>query len=742
MSLNIKGIGYRIQRFFGVTDYDRELRRKKCQKTDLTTEESVIASLSISPLSDLPVPLSASVAYLVYFLLGCAMVFFVFQGFTTARQEKFLALSESAGVCEKVPKIISGVYKFDDFGNWEGSEHFQISRSIYQLTLNRIQLTNEQFVSLAALALSQLHDLSTREASKRSLVENLVFWMSWSINTVESGNRQHFRLTGDAKTLYNQGTNHASGLSSLAGRCNVSSAITFEKASGIYRIHYSYAEYISNEVCMKAADPRNLDFRPGMGTDAFTLEFDMQSVMTVLGVNYGIIDYEVLEEVPFTRGELELSSGVQVFANYYNPRYPNMNVITCFANQNTSSPEFSYDRVSICAVEIGLTPMYPVFNHLGYNQPGLDETLYCDCSEEVLSNRELSYECNKFLMLTGFIFYNTDFDNQPNGPPLSLEYFSQLDKKYDGDERKLELNRDAYNISKDAVHFAEDDYFNSAGREAHYDFCTLEADAPCSILTIHTSAGGFYGVSEDYYQIPYGHCNDSVTVSAEAQASMEVPPVPLTENYLECRRTLADTLLTSIGIAVGNVLSVRSGLVIVFTLWLARYTSSGASARSGAEGSEPSSQFITYGTVERDKVLQYLAFNLLLARDGKYRAASAGQHSGRRQEGAGTAEESSLVTHLAEELGAHPSLRRFFRADGTTCSERDTHHNPLQAAGEGEDIELSGGQSPSGSRDTSSPPPHRRPGPFRRRREKAFVEEVLHNPMYLTEAEKGGGDSR
>mmetsp|Transcript_25032 Transcript_25032/g.46768 ORF Transcript_25032/g.46768 Transcript_25032/m.46768 type:complete len:129 (+) Transcript_25032:137-523(+) len=118
MSLNIKGIGYRIQRFFGVTDYDRELRRKKCQKTDLTTEESVIASLSISPLSDLPVPLSASVAYLVYFLLGCAMVFFVFQGFTTARQEKFLALSESAGVCEKVPKIISGVYKFDDFGNW------------------------------------------------------------------------------------------------------------------------------------------------------------------------------------------------------------------------------------------------------------------------------------------------------------------------------------------------------------------------------------------------------------------------------------------------------------------------------------------------------------------------------------------------------------------------------------------------------------------------------------------------
>lgn len=118
MSLSVKGLRYRVQRCLGATDYDRELRRQKQQKTDLTREESVVASLHIAPLQDLPLPVSAAVAYLVYFVLGCAMVFFVLQGFRTARQEKFLALSHSAGVCQSVPKIMSGVYKFDVFGNW------------------------------------------------------------------------------------------------------------------------------------------------------------------------------------------------------------------------------------------------------------------------------------------------------------------------------------------------------------------------------------------------------------------------------------------------------------------------------------------------------------------------------------------------------------------------------------------------------------------------------------------------
>jgi hypothetical protein len=47
---------------------------------------------------------------------------------------------------------------------------------------------------------------------------------------VQAANRQYFQLTGDAKTLYNQGTAHWAGMSSINGSCNASSSITYEKA--------------------------------------------------------------------------------------------------------------------------------------------------------------------------------------------------------------------------------------------------------------------------------------------------------------------------------------------------------------------------------------------------------------------------------------------------------------------------------------------------------------------------------
>ena len=228
MCINWSGVWYRVRRCFGATDFDREQKRRR-EKTDLTLDETLIQSLNIAPLSDLPVPISARVSYLVYFILFCALFFFLFQGFSTARNEKFLALSSSAGVCKSVPKSVSGVYKFDVHGNWEGSESFSISQSIYVLTLNRIQYTDEEFAQLVRSGLAQINNFAA-DAHQRSLVENLVFWMTWSINTVASANRQHIRMVGDAKTLYNQGSTHLAGMATRAGKCNVAPEVSYEKA--------------------------------------------------------------------------------------------------------------------------------------------------------------------------------------------------------------------------------------------------------------------------------------------------------------------------------------------------------------------------------------------------------------------------------------------------------------------------------------------------------------------------------
>jgi hypothetical protein len=70
--------------------------------------------------------------------------FILLQGFITARKKKVPALSSSAGVCVTVP---SGVYKFDMSRNWQGSGHFEVTQSIYELSLNGIQCTNEERVN-------------------------------------------------------------------------------------------------------------------------------------------------------------------------------------------------------------------------------------------------------------------------------------------------------------------------------------------------------------------------------------------------------------------------------------------------------------------------------------------------------------------------------------------------------------------------------------------------------------------
>jgi hypothetical protein len=178
-------------------------------------------------------------------------------------------------------------------------------------------------------------------------------------------------------------------------------------SAGVFRVVYSYQQFIQNDACMRIADPHTMNFIPGLNTDDFVLEFDMQSTMTALGVNYGVIDSTVLQEVPFTRSPAQINGNFKTYASFYNPRYPNMNAITCFLNMDTTSEYYEYNKVDVCVLRIGDTFFYPAYNHIGYYDASLDETLYCSCSEEVLSNADFSEQCRQFMMVTGRCVLNT-----------------------------------------------------------------------------------------------------------------------------------------------------------------------------------------------------------------------------------------------------------------------------------------------------------------------------------------------
>jgi hypothetical protein len=177
--------------------------------------------------------------------------------------------------------------------------------------------------------------------------------------------------------------------------------------------------------------------------------------------------------------------------------------------------------------------------------------------------------------------------------------------------------------------------------------------------------------------------------------------------------------------------------------------------------------------------LHYLAFNLLLARDGKYTNPNQGSGKSTRQDSDGTLNE-SLVQTLADELSNDRFIKRFFPVSSTDstavdCSSEDDQGgpetNPMHDYSESEKEDSttsstysetdstsqhshgSRGENTDNSRTTVSTPSHPRREDslsvakmVHQRKQAAFQAELLTNPFFkpkqhsVTE-HKGGGSS-
>ena len=121
------------------------------------------------------------------------------------------------------------------------------------------------------------------------------------------------------------------------------------------------------------------------------------------------------------------------------------------------------------------------------------------------------------------------------------------------------------------------------------------------------------------------------------------------------------------GLAVGNLLLARFLLILLYLglLYLFRNL-----VRS-IEFPE------TYSFVERAKVLNFLAFQLLLIRDGKHKKEHLDFQP---EEGCIGMEEKTVLNQLHAELANIPKTDRFFTMENSDTSERNesVQENPLQ----------------------------------------------------------------
>ena len=282
---------------------------------------------------------------------------------------------------------------------------------------------------------------------------------------------------------------------------------------------------------------------------------------------------------------------------------------------------------------------YPLFDHSGFNATNPQP---CICGMDY--SREALFACNDFNLMGGLLFFNNDGGG-------SMDSFFEL--VFFSGQSATELTSSAFNATFDTTHRRNTYKNNEQWREDAFEFCEKASvsSSKCGIIGFVT-ADTNHPVTDYYYQVPWGSCNDSFTVSSEIQNKMKTnPPTTFTEIYLECRNGIFDVVNNSIGLAMGNLAMYIPVVVVI------------ASCVMGLYMRWRDIQLAkTYSSKEKDDILQYLAFNMLLARDNRYRYRPKDSHK--------NGFDHSLVIALKDELSINVGIRRFYDPEPSIGPEK------------------------------------------------------------------------
>lgn len=114
-----------------------------------------------------------------------------------------MSLHESDGVCDEIPVSITGTYRADINGNWEGSNSFSAPLAPYYLNLINFQADTSLYISLLENVRYELENLG-RLAKTQDLMTNLLYWMMWSYKLPYSGSSNYFVMTGSPNNVFNR----------------------------------------------------------------------------------------------------------------------------------------------------------------------------------------------------------------------------------------------------------------------------------------------------------------------------------------------------------------------------------------------------------------------------------------------------------------------------------------------------------------------------------------------------------
>lgn len=418
--------------------------------------------------------------------------------FNSEKNNTFLAPRDdssgaSGATCNDVLVPNTGKYLATREGKWEGASGFDYSVAAYSLTASSWMMDTAYYANAMKLLKEYLESVG-ETTSQSDLGINLLYWFSF-IGLADPKNfANRFTLCGDPSVALNR-QNIFGTVSSIHGVCQLPGQVSsYDKANGVLRLTLPYSEYINSQTCMNAGDPKYLGYDQYINADNLQITIDVYSLATAVAVNLNILLFNGLIEVIALRKPLTFSDGSTVMtSSYHNPKFPGMTPIVCIIGV-------------YCFLPLGDSNYaIPFFHHMG-NDSYFPQR--CDCSKMSDTNKQDAYHfCNRFLFLTGFYFFSSD-------NLLPLEQFIKI-HPYTSHSASYysAFTSSAFGLSSPYYYYFQD----TATLDVLYDFCRTPA-GNCTMVTfsIYDVSNPGWSISDHYFQLLNGACQDQVTSSDEA----------------------------------------------------------------------------------------------------------------------------------------------------------------------------------------------------------------------------------
>jgi len=409
---------------------------------------------------------------LYYIGFNVLLIYFTVTSTLTLWNSSFISLESSNmdQLCTEIPKAISASFEGDNKGAWQTDNNFKQTNSIYLLKFSGSEINQETYSSAMTSFDDKLKQIGDRSAT-RDLAWQLIAWGTF--NAFDKETDMTFSTNGNIATSFKDIGTYIISFTTFtpavidADGKDVGLNFCFESDIAVPQIG-NEAAFDYSLVLMRAVTKNygrtisvsmdlkwtNLDDNgetseyykgpcPGFfspmetfdidGIDYFynkistlVLEFDTQSIMTAISVNFGIMPLSELSEVQHDPFSGKYPSNMKFYIDEF---YAPMTPIVCMDKGSIYNKKTL--MAPLCLLADQKTLIYPVFKN----------SKKCDCSNTTkLMTKDEAYDCTsplEIIFVYDKIGYNSMHFNGSDAMNLGFKMANYIAEDPVGGDLKI-----------------------------------------------------------------------------------------------------------------------------------------------------------------------------------------------------------------------------------------------------------------------------------------------------------------